>query len=121
MKALPMMTVAVLLVGSAYVAADARQQSVFRAETNYIEVVASVTDRDGRFVTGLTAADFEIREQGRRESVDSFTFVELPVSGGAATAPAVWSPGCWSAASSWRWARGSAAGGGGGGGGASYP
>jgi VWFA-related protein len=80
----------VALVVSAFAAVDARQQSVFRAETNYVEVVASVTDRDGRFVTGLTAADFEIKEQGRRESIDNFTFVELPVSGGAATMPAAY-------------------------------
>ena len=85
-----MMTVALLTVASAHVATGARQQAVFRAESNYVEVVASVTDRDGRFVTGLTAADFEIKEQGRRESVDSFTFVELPVSGGAATMPAAY-------------------------------
>ena len=90
MKALSKVTVAVLVVGSTYIALDARQQPVFRAEANYIEVVASVTDRDGRFVTGLTAADFEVREQGRRESVDSFAFVELPVSGGTATAPAAY-------------------------------
>jgi len=90
MKPLSKMIGAVALAVSAFAAVDARQQSVFRAETNYIEVVARVTDRDGQFVTGLTAADFEIKEQGRREAVDSFSFVELPVSGGAATVPAAY-------------------------------
>lgn len=70
---------------------DARQQAVFRSEANYVEIVASVTDRQGRFVSGLTAADFEVREQGRRESIDAFTMVELPDTGSpASTAPAAW-------------------------------
>lgn len=76
------------MVAAMYVAVDARQQAVFRSETNYIEVVASVTDKNGQFVTGLTADDFEIREQGRRESVDNFSFVELSSSGRADTAAA---------------------------------
>ncbi len=65
------------------------QQPVFRTETNYIEVVASVTNKAGEFVRGLTAADFEIREQGRRESIDSFSFVELPTGVPAAGVPPV--------------------------------
>lgn len=80
-----------LLIALACIAVDARQQAVFRTETNYIEVVASVTDRTGAFVTGLTAADFEIREQGRRESVDTVTLVELP-RGASANAPALYRP-----------------------------
>lgn len=65
------------------------QRPVFRTETNYIEVVASVTNRAGEFVRGLTAADFEIREQGRRESIDSFSFVDFPTGAPAAGAPPV--------------------------------
>jgi VWFA-related protein len=74
-----------LLVSAAFVVEA--QQPVFRSETNYIEVVASVTNKAGEFVTGLTAADFEIREQGRRESIDSFSFVELPMGASSTTAP----------------------------------
>lgn len=87
MKALSKFVMVALLMGATWVAADARQQAVFRSETNYVEVVTSVTDKAGNFVTGLTAEDFEIREQGRRESVDSFSFVELPRGGSAGAAP----------------------------------
>lgn len=93
MKALHRIGLAVVMAGALYVVADARQQAVFRSETNYIEVVASVTDKDGRFVEGLTAADFEIREQGRRETVDSFSFVALPRGGAPVTTPVAYRPG----------------------------
>lgn len=92
MKALSRIGLAMVMAGALYVVADARQQAVFRSETNYIEIVASVTDKDGRFVEGLTAADFEIKEQGRRESVDSFSFVELPRGGGAGSTPVAYRP-----------------------------
>jgi len=81
------------LVVSPLIVADA-QQAVFRSEANYVEVVASVTNKAGDFVTGLTAADFEIREQGRRESIDSFSFVELSTGAPAApTPPVLFGPG----------------------------
>jgi hypothetical protein len=44
---------------------------VFRSEANYVEVSARVVDRDGRFIDGLTAADFEIREENRRQTVET--------------------------------------------------
>jgi VWFA-related protein len=90
MTALSRIGLAVVMAGALYAAVDARQQAVFRSETNYIEVVASVTDKDGKFVQGLTAADFEIKEQGRRESVDHLSFVEVPRAGGRASLPAAY-------------------------------
>jgi VWFA-related protein len=74
------------LVLSSFMVAGA-QQPVFRTETNFIEVVASVTNKDGEFVTGLSAADFEIREMGRRESIDTFSMVELPMGTAAVNMP----------------------------------
>ena len=38
-----------------------------------------VTDADGKLVTGLTAADFEIRERGRLQAVATFSEVSLPL------------------------------------------
>ncbi|MCC7186136.1 MAG: VWA domain-containing protein [Acidobacteria bacterium] len=87
----PRFSVAVVIaLGVSALVAVSAQQPVFRSETNYIEVVASVTNKAGEFVTGLTAADFEIREQGRPETIDTFSFVELPV--GAATTSRPTSP-----------------------------
>ena len=67
---------------------------VFRAEANYVEVTARVVDRNGRFIDGLTAADFEIREDHRRQSVETAIRVDLPTpwnSGGTPTSP-IYSP-----------------------------
>jgi VWFA-related protein len=51
----------------------------FRAEINYVEVDASVTDDRGNLVTNLTAADFEILEDGKPQKIATFTMVNIPV------------------------------------------
>lgn len=53
-------------------------QVTFRLETNYVEVDAFVTDKSGRFVRDLTAADFEVLEDGRPQKVEAFSLVDLP-------------------------------------------
>lgn len=50
------------------------QRPVFRADVNFITVDAYPLV-DGRVVEGLTAADFEVREDGRLQKVESFEFV----------------------------------------------
>jgi Ca-activated chloride channel family protein len=59
---------------------DEPQPPVFRANVQSVDVDVIVTDRDGRFVTGLTADDFEISEDGIRQDVRTFSFVDLPTS-----------------------------------------
>jgi VWFA-related protein len=61
-------------------------QLTFRAGTNFVEVDAVVTDAQGNFVRDLTAADFEVLEDGRPVRVDAFSLVDLPV-GDAPAAP----------------------------------
>jgi VWFA-related protein len=56
----------------------ARQQqppAPFRSGTNIIRVDATVIDRSGRPATGLTADDFEVKEDGAVQPVTSFTFL----------------------------------------------
>jgi VWFA-related protein len=69
----------------------ARQQAVFRATATYVEVATTVVDKDGRFVDGLTTADFEIQEDFRKQPVATLTQVDLPTrwrpSPGGATPP----------------------------------
>ena len=55
---------------------------VFRAEANFIEIDAFVTDAAGNSVPGLTVADFELFEEGRPQEVRSFTAVDLPIERG---------------------------------------
>jgi VWFA-related protein len=75
-----------LLLGAAVLAASAilhaQKQAVFRTETNYVEVDAVVTDAKGHFVPGLGAADFEVSEQLRPQSISTFTYVDLPIGPG---------------------------------------
>ena len=57
----------------------AGQQATFRAEVNYVEVDAVVTDASGAFVHGLTAADFELFEDGQPMSIETFREIDVPV------------------------------------------
>ena len=59
--------------------AEAQSSVTFRAETNFVEVHAIVTDRAGAFVRGLTADDFEVYEGGRLQKPSVFSYVDLPV------------------------------------------
>jgi VWFA-related protein len=52
------------------------QNPVFRGGIDAVAVDVIVTDRDGRPVTDLTAADFEIREEGDVQAVTSFRLIE---------------------------------------------
>src|SRR5215204_5742837 len=51
----------------------------FRAETNFVEVHAIVTDQKGAFVKDLTRDDFEVYEDGRLQSASVFSLVDVPL------------------------------------------
>ncbi|MBI4886500.1 MAG: VWA domain-containing protein [Acidobacteria bacterium] len=51
----------------------------FRVDINYVEADAVVTDAEGRVVTDLTQADFELLEDGRPQTIAAFSLVNLPV------------------------------------------
>lgn len=53
------------------------QQPVFRAGINVVRVDVIVTDGKGEPVTDLTQADFEVFEDGRRQTVDSFKLIAI--------------------------------------------
>ena len=57
-------------------AAPQLSQAPFRAATTTVEVDVIVRDRNGRFVTGLTPADFEVTEDGAPQRVHSMYLVE---------------------------------------------
>jgi VWFA-related protein len=56
----------------------APQAPVFRSSTNVVEVDVIVKDRDGRFVSGLTAADFELLEEGKPQRIEHLYLVSQP-------------------------------------------
>ena len=60
------------------------QQFIFRTGIDLIYVTATVTDRRGRFVPGLTVDDFIVYEDGVRVDVTTFSNERVPVSLGIA-------------------------------------
>ncbi len=80
-----LVTSAVLAVGVVLGAQGAPQDPAiqppvtFRSEINYVEVDARVLDGQGAFVPGLTAADFQVLEDGKPQKVDAFSFINIPV------------------------------------------
>lgn len=61
-------------------ASQAAQQAVFRAGVDVVEVAATVTDDDGRFVRGLTKDDFIVYDDGRPQEIVAFSSERRPVS-----------------------------------------
>jgi VWFA-related protein len=67
-------------LGAAQQPGTAPQPAVtFRAETNFVEVHAIVTDASGAFVRNLTKDDFEILEDGKPQTPAAFSLIDLPI------------------------------------------
>jgi Ca-activated chloride channel family protein len=56
----------------------------FRTSVELINVTATVTDAQGRFVSGLKAEDFEVYEDGKLQTISQFDSERVPVSLGIA-------------------------------------
>ncbi len=48
------------------------QDSTFSADVRVVNLLATVRDRDGRFVKGLTKEDFALHEEGRPQQIGYF-------------------------------------------------
>ncbi len=71
------LALAVPLVGAGGQAPQA-PPPVIRVTLSLVQVDAVVTDKSGRHVTDLTAADFEIFEDGRRQEITHCSYVAIP-------------------------------------------
>jgi VWFA-related protein len=78
--------VAAMLLRSPVSAQDKPDVPRFRVGVDAVRIDAVVTDRDGRIVTDLTAADFDVRQDGKHQAVTFAQFV--PVARGSDPAPA---------------------------------
>src|SRR5712671_4861580 len=70
--------------GAAVVAAQSQQPPApptptFKAQVEYVEVDALVTDQQGQFVRTLTKDDFQVSEDGKRQTISTFSLVDIPV------------------------------------------
>src|SRR3982751_2318218 len=57
--------------------AQPAKRPVFRGNTQVVSVDVIVRDGSGNVVKGLTAADFEVSEDGKAQEITSFTFEEI--------------------------------------------
>ena len=58
--------------------AQAASQPAFKSGVNLVEVDVVVTDKAGQPVRGLREEDFEVTEDGKAVSVETFTAIDLP-------------------------------------------
>jgi Ca-activated chloride channel family protein len=57
----------------------AGQQPVFRGTGDAVRVFVTVMDRDGRLITTLTQADFEVRDEGKPQPITLFDNTPKPI------------------------------------------
>ena len=72
----------VFLAASLAFAQPPQERPTFRAAIEAVQVDVMVTDAAGRLVTGLTAADFELRENGKPQAITTFSAVDIPIERG---------------------------------------
>ena len=82
MKTIPRSLLAATIVAAAAATLTAQNQEgfTFRSGVELINVNATVTDDEGRFVSGLRKEDFTVYEDGVRQEVSQFSNERVPVS-----------------------------------------
>lgn len=60
-------------------AVGAQQTPIFRSSVHAVELDVSVTDHTGNPVADLTQADFEVLEDGKPQTVTTFSLINIPI------------------------------------------
>jgi Mg-chelatase subunit ChlD len=71
---------AVAIAATAAAGAQSQEGFRFRSGVDLVNVTATVTDEDGRFVSGLRREDFSVYEDGKLQDVSHFSNDRVPVS-----------------------------------------
>jgi VWFA-related protein len=75
----------VLLAGASLLAGQGQPQEpiapgpTFKAQVEYVEVDAVVTDQQGQFVRNLKKDDFQVFEDGKPQNISTFSVVDIPI------------------------------------------
>src|SRR5450631_1531004 len=75
----------VLVAGGALVSGQAPAPSSlpqapnFKVQVDYVEVDTLVTDRSGNLVRDLKREDFQVFEDGKPQTITTFSLVDIPV------------------------------------------
>src|SRR5688572_14049763 len=70
----------VIVAGSSSVSGQKQEDFRFRSGVDLVNVTATVTDRNGRFVPGLRQEDFIVYEENELQEVTHFSNERVPVS-----------------------------------------
>ncbi|HZL95205.1 MAG TPA: VWA domain-containing protein, partial [Vicinamibacterales bacterium] len=62
------------------VSVDFVNAQAFRSRIDVVQVTVTVSDAEGRLITGLTKDDFQVFEDGDRQDITQFTDARVPVS-----------------------------------------
>jgi Mg-chelatase subunit ChlD len=71
---------AAVIAATAVAGAQSQEGFRFKSGVDLVNVTATVTDEDGRFVSGLRREDFTIYEDGKLQDVSHFSNDRVPVS-----------------------------------------
>src|SRR5260221_1922480 len=55
------------------------QTPTFKVQVDYVDVDVLVTDSQGRFVRDLARDDFQVFEDGKRQTIANFSVVDIPI------------------------------------------
>jgi VWFA-related protein len=69
----------VLAAGQTPAPAQQPTQPTFKVQVDYVEVDVVVTDRQGQLVRDLKKEDFQVLEDGKAQTINTFTFVDIPI------------------------------------------
>ena len=56
-----------------------RRRPTFKVQVDYVEVDALVTDQQGSFVRDLKKEDFQVLEDGKPQTISTFSLVDIPI------------------------------------------
>jgi Ca-activated chloride channel family protein len=77
----PAVAAAAMVIASGSIVAGQKQEEFrFRSGVDLVNVTATVTDRNGRFVSGLRQEDFIVYEENQLQEVTHFSNERVPVS-----------------------------------------